>query len=76
MNFYEIWRQYNQSSDYVKLYITILILSDVQIIKSAMENDKEKEVEDDSSVINSGWCKEALKVIITLRVRLGLFLKI
>lgn len=54
MNFYEIWRQYYQSSDYVKLYITILILSEVQIIKSAMENDKEEEVENDNSVINSG----------------------
>ena len=66
----------SSSSDYVKLYITILILSDDQIIKSVMENDKEEEVENDNSVINYGLWKAALKVIVTLKVSLGLFLKL
>lgn len=53
-------------SDSIKLYNTILILSNDQIIEIIIKNDKEEEIEDESSIKRSFLCKEALNVIVTL----------
>ena len=42
------------------------LLSDKEIIKNIMENDKEDEIEDDSSVLKPVSRKDALKATITL----------
>lgn len=54
-----------KGSDYVKLYDTILILSNDQITENVMENDKKEKVEDDSSTMEHASHKE-LKAIIIL----------
>lgn len=53
-------------SNSIKLYNTILILSNDQIIKFIIKNDKEEEIEDESSIKRSFLCKEALNVTVTL----------
>lgn len=53
-------------SNSIKLYNTILILSNDQIIKIIIKNDKEEEIEDESSIKRSFLCKEALNVTVTL----------
>lgn len=49
----------------VKLYDTILILSNDQITENVMENDKKEKVEDDSSTMEHASHKE-LKAIMIL----------